>query len=51
MKAASWIIVELSTGNAVCELYTKTTVEKINNQKYKAVPVMEYLQSISKPKN
>ena len=44
----SWIIVNKSTGAAVCELYNPKTVAKINTVKYKAVPALEYLYMLNR---
>lgn len=46
----SYIIVERSTGKAVAELYSKSLVNKINKDKYKALPVRKYLESLNKVK-
>ena len=45
---ASWVIVERTTNKAICETYSKGTVEAINKAKYKAVPILEYLQEFNR---
>lgn len=47
MKTASWVIIELSTGTAVFETFSKAIADSINRDKYKAVPILEYLQTIT----
>jgi hypothetical protein len=46
MKTASWIIIERSTGNVVLETFNEA-LTKLNQKKYRAVPILEYLQSIN----
>ncbi len=46
---ASWVIVELSTGKPVFETYNETLATKhLNVAKFKAVPILEWLQSLNK---
>ena len=45
---ASWVIVETATNKAICETYSIRTVDAINKAKYKAVPILEYLQAFNK---
>lgn len=48
-KIASWAIVELATGEAVFETYNETLATKhLNTAKFKAVPILEWLQSLNK---
>jgi hypothetical protein len=44
---ASWVIVETATNKAICETYSMKTVAAINKAKYKAVPILEYLQKFN----
>lgn len=46
--SASWVIVELSTGQTVFETFNKSLADKVNLNKYKVVPILEYLQSLNK---
>ena len=48
MITASWVIVSRATGHAVMETFSRATAEKINPDKYLAVPILEYLQSINR---
>ena len=48
MKTSSWVIVSRATGHAVMETFSRATVDKINTEKYQAVPILEYLQSLNK---
>lgn len=48
-RTASWVIVELSTGKSVFETYNETLAAKhLNTAKFKAVPILEWLQGINK---
>lgn len=47
MKTASWIIREKATGAVVMETFNEKVIEKINAEKYEAVPILEYLASIN----
>ena len=51
MKTASWVIVEKSTGKAVLETFNELLANKVNVKKYKAVPILEYLQNFNKELN
>lgn len=44
----SWVICRKSDGKAVVEVWNKSTADAINTEKYKAVPILEYLQSLNK---
>jgi hypothetical protein len=46
---ASWVIVELATGKAVLEIYNRDWLQLLKTDKYKAVPVQEYLGSLNRP--
>lgn len=46
-NTASWIIVNKQTNKAVIEMYDFELVKKINTLKYKAVPILEYLQNFN----
>ena len=48
MGTKSWVIVNKETNKAVMETYNKDTVSKINTAKYRAIPALEYLQSLNK---
>jgi len=43
----SWVIVRISDGHAIAETYSRSVVSAINTDKYKAVPILEYLVSIN----
>jgi hypothetical protein len=43
----SWVIVNKSTGAAICEVWNKSTVDKVNTSKYTAIPALQYLQSLN----
>jgi hypothetical protein len=48
MKTASWVIVNLETGDAVFETFNPAKVAALNTVKYKAVPILEWLQHLSR---
>lgn len=48
MKTASWVVVNLETGESVFETFNPTTVAALNTAKYKAVPILEWLQHLSR---
>jgi acyl-ACP thioesterase len=50
-RTASWVIVNKETDQPVCETYSDKLVQALNTNKYKAVPILEWLQSINKQSN
>lgn len=46
--SASWIIINKATGNAVLETFNRSYAEAVNIEKYRAVPVQEYLQGLNR---
>jgi hypothetical protein len=47
-RTASWVIREKETGRFVIETFSERVVEVLNTQKYEAVPILEYLQSLNR---
>ena len=47
MKTASWVIINKATGFAIFETFNENTAKAINIRLYKAVPILEYLQSLN----
>ena len=45
---ASWAIVDLATGQSVAEITSATLAAKVNTKRYKAVPILEYMQDLSR---
>lgn len=45
---ASWVIVETATGKAVMETFNAKLAASVNEPKYKAIPILDYLVSLSK---
>lgn len=43
----SYIIKNKETGVVVCEIQNGALVEKLNTEKYEAVPVKEYLETLN----
>lgn len=48
MKTASWVIVNLETGASVFETFDPAKVAALNTAKYKAVPILEWLQHLNR---
>ena len=48
MKTASWVIVNIATNQAVFETFNKNTARAVNPRLYKAVPILEWLQSLNR---
>lgn len=48
MKTASWVIVNIETDDAVFETFDAAKVAALNTVKYKAVPILEWLQHLSR---
>lgn len=46
-KTASWVIVRKSTGAAVFETFNAKVAAAINQAEYRAVPILEYLQTLN----
>lgn len=42
-RPSSWVIVELESGRALFETFNENLLPSLNTQKYKAVPIHEYL--------
>lgn len=47
-RITSWVIVNKATNYPVFETFNENTAKAINEQIYKAVPILEWLQSINK---
>jgi hypothetical protein len=47
MKTASWVIVNLETGASLFETFDPAKVAALNTAKYKAVPILEWLQQLN----
>ena len=51
-KPASWVIVELATGKPVAETFLEKVALAINTERYKAVPILDWLAGLNdKPGN
>jgi len=48
MKTASWVIINIATGITVFETYNENTAKAVNTKLYRAIPILEYLQSLNK---
>lgn len=47
-KTASWILRNKETKEVIKETFDYAEVERLNIEKYEAVPILEYLQSLDK---
>ena len=47
MIDASWVIVDKETGKAVMETYDFELCQFVNIEKYRVVPILTWLQSLS----
>ena len=48
-KPASWVIRNKETGETIRETSQKSVADKVNTDKYEAVPIMQYLQEMNDP--
>jgi hypothetical protein len=48
MKTASWVIREKTTGRVLFETFDARKVDALNKEKYEAVPILDYLQSLNR---
>lgn len=47
-RTASWVIVNKETNESLFETFDARKVEALNTDKYKAVPILEWLQHLSR---
>ena len=47
LTTSSWVIVHKDSNKAVIETFSKSVANAINQDKYKAVPILAYLQSLN----
>lgn len=47
-NTASWVIVRLSDGQAIAETFLRHVAAAVNKEKYKAVPILDYLAGLNK---
>ncbi len=48
METASWVIVSKETGKAIFETFNRKLADKVNTEKYRVVPVLEWLQEFNR---
>ena len=48
LTTASWVIVDITTKQAIFETFNESILSKLNTEKYQAVPILAYLQSLNK---
>lgn len=46
-KDSSWVIKDKLTGEVLFETFQKSLVDKINKDKYVAVPILQHLQELN----
>lgn len=46
-STASWVVVCRKSGKAVHETYQKSVADKVNIEKYRVVPIQEWLGSLN----
>jgi len=49
MIDASWVIVDRDTSKAVMETYNFELCQFVNLNRYRVVPILQWLQSLNKP--
>lgn len=49
-RTASWVIRETATKRVICETFEPEHVAKLNVARYEAVPILDYLRGLNKPK-
>jgi hypothetical protein len=47
-KISSWVIKDKKTGEVIRETFQKSVADKVNTDKYEAVPILEHLQGLNK---
>jgi hypothetical protein len=47
-STASWVIVDNETNKPLFETFSKKIASSINKNRYKAIPILEYLQNFNK---
>ena len=48
MKTTSWVIVNIETDESIFETFDSAKVAALNTVKYKAVPILEWLQHLNR---
>ena len=46
-RTASWVLRDKTTKVVVCETFDKRVVDRLNADKYEAVPILQYLGEIN----
>jgi hypothetical protein len=44
---SSWVIIDLKDNTPLFETFSQVLAENINKRKYKAIPILEYLQQFN----
>jgi hypothetical protein len=48
MTHGSWVITTIATKEAIFETFSEKIAGAINKEKYRAIPILEYLGSLNK---
>lgn len=48
LRTASWVIREKATRKVLFETFNRKIVEALNTDRYEAIPILEYLQSLNR---
>ena len=48
LETASWVVVDKASNAALFETFSQRIADAINTDKYRAVPILEYLQSLNR---
>jgi len=46
-KTSSWVIVEKGTTNSILEVFNENLLDRLNTEKYEAIPIRKYLGLIN----
>lgn len=46
-EGMSWVIKEKATGKVILETFDSSVVKALNTEKYEAVPILKYLESLN----
>ncbi len=48
MKTASWVVLDKVSNEVLFETFSVTLVKAINTERYRVVPILEYLQQLNR---
>lgn len=50
MPSASWVVREKTSKKVIFETFNQKIVDALNTEKYEAIPIREYLESLNSPR-